>query len=65
MIMLEGCLRESYVAGDIKASRTINSYQDDLCEENLKILEEFGMKDYDIRFYDKDELYNRIRTVII
>lgn len=36
------------------------TFQNELCDENLKYIDEFGLKDYDINVHDPSELLNRM-----
>lgn len=38
--------------GDMKTAHKMITFQDDLGPENLQILEDFGLKDYNIAIHD-------------
>lgn len=59
----EAAIKDCEVLGEEKAAMRLLERQNNLCAENIKILEDFGLKDYDISQYDHDELLKRIDTV--
>ena len=60
----EVAIDDCEIVGLEKSAQRLLERQNNLCTENLKILEDFGIKDYDISLYDHDELLRRIETVI-
>lgn len=62
---LEAALLELKAGGDNDVRASVMTFQNELCEENLKYIDEFGLKDYDINVHDPNELLNRLQSVNI
>lgn len=52
LLKAEEAILEYEASSDPKVAIRVLQFQDTMCQDNLDILEEFGLKDYDLTLYD-------------